>query len=337
MDLISLNLEAPRAQHRSELWDGHLTPVQIGLLTGSIPNLWRPAVLDSAIARLSGVLAGAKVEAPLRPLLPWIARRLVEFGEVCLLLDSELRWMPVEDFELAGSAAAKHYKSVSVQGPTKSLIYRNVSPDQIAHAVIRPEPAQPWRGQHWRNCGFVVRQLAAVDAALQQDAAAPRGTLLPTAAAESPDRLTQLLDGLRKLAGGLSTHPLLGRQGEQGGPSPQPVRLQTSDMDQLVKARESLSASLAEALGFSRVTLGLGSGGQVSRPDSLRAWISTSGAAWASILQSELERVLERPIVLDLEQSLSRLVPHGQRVSAAARLVAAGWSKEEAERLGGLR
>ena len=337
MDLISLNLEAPRAQHRSELWDGHLTPVQIGLLTGSIPNLWRPAVLDSAIARLSGVLAGAKVEAPLRPLLPWIARRLVEFGEVCLLLDSELRWMPVEDFELAGSAAAKHYKSVSVQGPTKSLIYRNVSPDQIAHAVIRPEPAQPWRGQHWRNCGFVVRQLAAVDQAIQQDASAPRGTLLPTVGAESPARLTKLLDALRRLAGGLSTHPLLGRQGEQNGPSPQPVRLQTNTLPDLLKAREDLSAALAESLGFSRVTLGIGSGGQVSRPDSLRAWMSTTCEGWAAILREELGRVLERPVELDLEMALSRLVPHGQRVSAAARLHAAGWSQADAERLGGLR
>ena len=184
--------------------------------------------------------------------------------------------------------------------------------------------------------GF-VRQLSRVDIAIAEEAAAPRGTLLPVAGAESPDRLTKLLDGLRSLKGGLSSHPLLGRQGEQNGPSPQPVRLQTADMAQLLQAREDLSAALAESLGFSRVTLGIGAGGQVSRPDSLRAWIATTCEGWAAILREELARVLERPVELDLDMALANLVPFGQKVSATARLHQAGWSQADAERLGGLR
>ena len=311
--------------------------VHQALLTGQIPHLWRPAVLDAGISRLSGVLSAASVEAPLRPFLPWISRKIVEFGEVVLLLDADLRWQAVEDYELQGSPVALRYKTLTVQGPTRSVVHRNISPEQVAHVVTRAEPAQSWRGRHWRNCGAAVRQLAAVDAAIHQDAAAPRGTLLPTVSAESPERLTKLLNGLRSLRGGLSSHPLLGRQGEQNGPSPQPVRLQTSDLNQLLKAREDLSAALAESLGFSRVTLGIGSGGQVSRPDSLRTWIATTCEGWASLLRTELGRVLERPVQLDLTTTLANLVPHGQKVSATARLHQAGWSQEDAESLGGLR
>ena len=50
-------------------------------------------------------------------------------------------------------------------------------------------------------------------------------------------------------------------------------------------------------------------------------------------LKNELERVLERPVVLSLEPVLAGLVPLGLRVGAAARLVAAGWTKPEAERI----
>ena len=340
MALILLGLNRigdPPPQRRSDVWAGHLTDVHRSLLTGEIPTLWRPAVLEATISRLSGVLSASKVEAGLRPLLPWISRRIVEYGEVLLLLDSDLRWQPVEDYELTGGASTRRYSSLTVQGPTRTQIYTGISRNQVAHCVLRPEPEQPWRGRRWTRCGAVVRQLSRVDIAIAEEAAAPRGTLLPTVGAESPDRLTKLLDGLRSLRGGLSSHPLLGRQGEQNGPSPQPVRLQTTEMAELLRAREDLSAALAESLGFSRVTLGLGSGGQVSRPDSLRAWMSTTCEGWAAILREELGRVLERPVELDLEMALSRLVPHGQRVSAAARLHTAGWSQADAERLGGLR
>ena len=145
-----------------------------------------------------------------------------------------------------------------------------------------------------------------------------------------------MISKLVKLAGGLSFHPLLGRQAESGGPSPRPIRLQTSDMAALLKARQDLSAALAEALGVSRVILGIGAGGQVARPDSLRSWIATTATAWANVLQSELKRVFERDVTLDLRPCLSRLAPHNQRVIAVGRLVQQGVALNDAERLVGL-
>ena len=172
-----------------------------------------------------------------------------------------------------------------------------------------------------------------MDQAIQQESGQPRGSLLPTVAAESPERVKKLLASLLRLRGGLSSYPLVGRQGESPGPNPSAIRLQTCSLPELLRAREDLSAALAESLGFSRVTLGLGTAGQVSRPDGIRTWIATTATAWTGILQSELERVLERPVVMDLEPVLAGLVPLGLRTGAAARLVSGGFTKEEALRI----
>ena len=185
--------------------------------------------------------------------------------------------------------------------------------------------------------GIAVSQLAALDAALQQDAAAPRGTLLPTTASETPERLRKLMGALMRLRGGLSSHPLLGRMGESNGPSPTPVRLQTSDLSQLRQAQETISGEFAESLGIPRSLLGIGSTGQTSRVDVLRGWIASTGNGWADTLRAEVERVMETPIRFSLEGTLARMVPFGQRIAAAVRLRKEGWSVEDAERLAGLR
>ena len=337
MALISLGLDkvqGPPLQVRSDQWSGLLSPLEQNILTGS-SGTWSPGVLAACVSRLSGVLSAGDVDPALLGLLPWIARQVVERGECVLLLDDALSLRPVSAYELTGSSSGRTYRTLTVNGPDRSQEYRNVSPSQVVHSVIRPVPNSPWRGQHWRQTGGIVAsQLrAAVDAAIEQEGKQPRGSLLPVVAAESPQRLTKLMGALMRLKGGLSSHPLLGRQGENPGPSPTPVRLQTNTLPELLRAREDLSAALAESLGFSRVTLGIGVGGQVSRPDGLRTWIATTATAWADTLKNELERVLERPVVLSLEPVLAGLVPLGLRVGAAARLVAAGWTKPEAERI----
>ena len=321
-------------QIRGEQWGGLLSPLEGAILTGGAYGTWSPGVLAACVSRLSGVLSAGDVDPALRGLLPWIARQVVEGGECVLLLDDNLVVRPVSAYELTGSSSGRTYRTLTINGPDRSQEYRNVSPSQVVHSVIRPVPNSPWRGQHWRQAsGTVASQLRAVDIAIQQESGQPRGSLLPVVAGESPERLRKLLKGLIRLRGGVASHPVLGRQGEGAGPAPAPLRLQTCSLPELLRAREDLSAALAESLGFSRVTLGLGTAGQVSRPDGIRTWIATTASAWAGILQSELERVLERQVLMDLEPTLAGLVPLGLRVGAAARLVSQGWSKSEAERL----
>ena len=341
MALIELGLSrhsGPPLSRRSAEWRDLLTSTEAAIITGQIPSSWKPGILGACTSRLSGVLAGARVDPRVRPLLPFIARQIVESGEVVLLLDNDLRLLPVNGFEMQGTAESRLYKSLTINGPSRTVEYRNVSREQVIHAVIRPISTMPWRGEHWRQTGFTVPQLWAVDRAIQQDAGAPRGTVLPVSDPNSPSRASELLQGFVNLKGGMALHPLEGRSyGESAGPPPRPLRLQSADLDQLKAARESLAADLAEALGFSRVTLGIGQGGQVSRPDGLRSWIASTASAWAATLRDEFERVYESPVEIDLEPVLSRLVPFGQRLTAAARLVDKGWSKDEAERLAGLR
>lgn len=341
MALTELRLSrhsGPSLSQRADEWHGLLTATEAAIVTRQIPGSWKPGILGACTSRLSGVLAGARVDPRVRHLLPFIARQIVESGEVVLLLDNDLRLLPVNGFELQGTAESRTYSSLTINGPSRTVEYRNVSREQVIHAVTRPIPTMPWRGEHWRQTGFTVTQLWAVDRAIQQDAGAARGTILPIADDGAPSRLKELLQGFLGLKGGVALHPLLGRSyGETAGPPPRPLRLQSSDLDMLKSARESLAADLAEALGFSRVTLGIGQGGQVSRPDGLRSWIASTASGWAAVLRDELERVYETPIELDLEPVLSRLVPFGQRLSSAARLVAQGWPRDEAERLVGLR
>ena len=343
MDLTLLNLRAPPPETRRSLldpWAGYLTAVEKSLATNQTQTTgsWRPAILSACISRLAGVLGACDHDPILTSLIPFISRKLVEDGEVLLLLDNELRLYPIEQYALQGTADRIIYESVTVQGPSRAQTYRNVSPRQIAHIVIRPSPARPWQGENWRwTGGVVVAQLLAADDAIRIEAGCPRGTVIPTTASHAPENLSRTAVALRALKGGLTFLPLLGRSGEQNGPRPGPLRLQSNKLDELVKTREDLSASLAESLGFSRVTLGMGSGGQVSRPDGLRTWVASTLTGWTGLLSDELKRVLEREVKIDLEPILSRLAPHSQRVASAARLKAQGFTSAEAAKLAGLK
>ena len=335
--ITALNLSQP-VEHRAAA-DPHQAMVDAALLgTGYGGGIWHPSVLSASVNRVTGIFAGADCDPVLAGLVPWISRQLVENGECVLFLDNSLRLRPVTGFDLQGSTDNRVYRTLTVSGPTRSHEYRDIRPEQVCHAVTRPCALQPWRGESWRvSAGIAVSQLAAIDAALHQDAAAPRGSLLPTVAAESPQRLTKLMGALMRLKGGLSSHPLLGRQGENPGPSPQPVRLQTSDLSQLRQAQETISGEFAESLGIPRSLLGIGSTGQTSRVDVLRGWIASTGNGWADTLRAEVERVMETPIRFSLEGTLARMVPFGQRIAAAVRLRKEGWSVEDSERLAGLR
>ena len=329
--MIQLNLSTPHREFRSaSSGDAVIESILSG---GGYASPSVPGVLGACISRLSGVLSSGDVDPVLHGLLPTIARQIVEDGEVILFFGPDLKLEPVSSYDMTGTSENRIY-TVDIAGPSRTMTYRNIGRNQVVHGIVRPQRHQSWRGEPWRQSGgALVSQLDAADKAIREEAGQPRGSLLPTTAGESPPRVKKLLSSLLRLRGGLSSYPLLGRQGESPGPSPQPIRLQTCSLPELLRAREDLSGSLSESLGFSKVILGMGVGGQVSRPDALRSWIATSATAWAGILQNELERVLERPVVLSLEPVLAGLVPLGLRSGAAARLVAAGWTKPEAEKL----
>ena len=336
--MIRLNLSQP-VEHRAAA-DPHQAMVDAALTgtgyTGT--GVWRPSVLSACTNRVNGIFSSADCDPVLAGLIPWLSRKLVEDGECVLFLDDNLRLRPVTGYDLQGSTDNRVYRLLTVSGPTRSHEYKDIRPNQVVHAITRPSSLQPWRGESWRvSGGYAVQQLRALDCSLQQDAAAPRGTLLPTTASETPERLRKLMGALMRLRGGLSSHPLLGRMGESNGPSPTPVRLQTSDLSQLRQAQETISGEFAESLGIPRSLIGIGSTGQTSRVDVLRAWIASTGNGWMGAVQSEAERVLEKEVRFSLEGTLARIVPFGQRIGAAVRLRKEGWSVEDAERLVGLR
>ena len=143
----------------------------LGLSGGSSlhSSAWRPAVLDACSRRTAGVLASMEYDSAFRGLWPWIASRAIECGEVVLYLDNDLRLREVIDYELEGTASMLRYQSVTLEGPTRSEIYRSVEASQVIHAVLRPCRTMPWRGEKWRECGHVVPQLCAVDIAIELD------------------------------------------------------------------------------------------------------------------------------------------------------------------------
>ena len=329
--MISLNLSTPHREVRSASPGDAVIEAVLG--GGGYSGTSVPGVLGACTSRLSGVLSSGDVDPILHGLLPTIARQIVEDGEVILFFGPDLKLEAVSSYDMVGSSENRIY-TIDVAGPSRTLTYRNIGQEQVVHGIVRPQRHQSWKGEPWRQSGgALVSQLAAVDQAIKEEAGQPRGSLLPTVSAEAPQRLAKLMGALMRLKGGLSSHPLLGRQGESPGPSPQPVRLQTNSLGELLKAREELSSALCESLGIPRVLVGFGAGGQVSRPDALRSWLSTTASGWAAIIREELGRVMERPIVLDLEPAMTRLVPIGLRAATAARLVSQGWTKSEAARI----
>ena len=342
MALIQLGLSRGHPpEHRSST--DPLVAALLGLSAtsfsvGSRP--WTPAIVEACTLRLGGVLSASDTDPLLRPHLLWLARSLVERGEVVMLLEvsptGQVELLPVQGYELQGSVDRRRYHQVTVNGPSLTSEFDGVSRQQVIHAILRPSVETPWVGQHWRQVGTVVDQLAACDRAIIQDTISPRGTLLPVEADEGPAHLSEIVRNLMGLKGGIAMHPLLGRNfGERPGPPPKPLRLAPNTLQELLKARLELSASLAESLGFPAPVMSLGATGQIARPDALRSWIGTIVKGWVNVIRAEFARVLERDVAIDLSPALSGLVPVNQRLAAVSRLIKEGFDKVEAMRLGG--
>ena len=134
----------PSLSRRAAEFPGLITATEAAILTGQIPSSWKPGIIGACTNRLAGVLAGARIDPRLRPLIPWIARQIVETGEAVVLLDNSLQLRPVSGYELRGTGENLSYESLTITGPSRSVEYRNVSRAQVVHAVIRPIPTMPW-------------------------------------------------------------------------------------------------------------------------------------------------------------------------------------------------
>ena len=185
--MIQLNLDIPRRETRSATpGDAVIESILSG---GGYASPSVPAVLSACVSRLSGVLASADIDVALVGILPAIARQIIWTGEIVLFLNPDLRLEIVTSYDMAGSAENRVY-TIDINGPSRSLTYKNVGQDQICHSIIRPSPMAPWRGEGWKqSAGIVAVQLERqwIKPSIEQEGRQPRGSASAcNVASESP-------------------------------------------------------------------------------------------------------------------------------------------------------
>ena len=127
-----------------------------------------------------------------------IGRRLITAGEIAFRIevhDGVLSLIPAADFDVWGSpeAASWTYR-VHEQGPSEQRVSHRLAAASVVHCRYSFDPARPWKGLGPLDHAALAGRLAAATAgALADEAAGPRGSLLPLPQTDGKDASLNLL------------------------------------------------------------------------------------------------------------------------------------------------
>ena len=339
-DLIQLGLKTPRLQTRRDELSGWLTPAQVGIVSGQpVGTLRRPGVIAACTLRLASVLAITPPPAIAR-WVPWLSARLVDRGEACFLLRiarGRPVFLPADIIAIRGRLDALTY-DLQVPGADRVIVVERVAQEAVAHLILHPDSARPWRGRPWASVagpeGVALSQLLS---RFREETLGPTGRVLARVAGASGgavDWYEQTSERLARMRGGIA---MLGDnlQSPASGP-PALLRVGVDIPSSALTAFEKLSGGVAQSLGIPPQLVGVTATGSTARRDMLATWIRGVVAGWVSAWALELGRVLEAPVSWDLTKAVQTDTLPG-RIRGAATLRKAGWSAEESLRLAGLQ
>ena len=153
VSVIQLRLQAPAPQNRSavDLAAQWLPPVTRDIHTmGRAPGRV-PGIVSACATRLSAALLAGGGPPEAVHLTPWAAWRLMSHGEALLVVRVRRGrpiLLPANLVSMMGNFEDPVY-SVEVPGPDRSLALNNLTRESVAHLILTPDPARPWRGQSW--------------------------------------------------------------------------------------------------------------------------------------------------------------------------------------------
>ncbi len=318
--------------------------------TGGEPaSMYALAALEAAAGIVGRSFAVASVQSAsglvteaLPPsLLALIGRSLIRRGQLVCSIETtggRLALLPAASWDVQGGPDPRSWQyRLELGGPSGSVTRRNPG-EGVIDLRYSCDPAQPWRGlgplQVARLDGRLGSELAA---ALGDEAAGPRGSLLPVPGEGGDGELDELradIAGLHGKAALLETTS--GGWGEGKGAAPQqdwtPKRLGPNPSAALVQLRRDVETSVVAACGvpLELLTPAAGTGGR----ESYRRFLFSTVAALGRIVADELTRKLETPVSLDWGEL--RAADISGRARAYQSLVGANMDASKAERLAGL-
>ena len=130
--------------------------------------------------------APAHVAAALTPsVLGMIGRALIRRGEIVLHIsvspDGALVLCPSQTYDVSGDPDPSSWQyQVTLGGPSRTITHNHVPAAGVIHIRTGIDPERPWRGVGPMQAATLAGGLlAALQGALRDESASPRGSLLP--------------------------------------------------------------------------------------------------------------------------------------------------------------
>ncbi len=311
-----------RIEHRSSyesLIVGAMEDQAVGL------GVLRPLVLGAvevAAGAYARGFASAEVGGPtgislaVTPItLSSIARGLIRRGESRHLLDVDragrLALREVASWNVEGGPDPSTWRyRVSVAGPS-STSTRTVPAAGVVHCRYSTDPSRPWAGRSALSWAAETGRLAAaLERALGDEAAGPRGHLIPVPVdggdGGDDDPLAELKRDIRGLAGKAALVETTSAGWSEGrAASPRrdwdPVRLGANPPQSLIELRTAVETTVLGLLGVPPV-LAMSQGDGTSQRESYRRWLHGSVEPLGRIVEAELSEKLEADVTLSFRR-----------------------------------
>ena len=279
--------------------------------------------------------------------LAMVGRGFARRGESVFLIEvsrGRAMLLPVADYHILGAGVRESdwRYTVTINGPARTEVLRNVSPDRVFHPR-RADPVAPWAGisplQSARDSG---KLLASIEQRLMQEVSgSPVGSIVPVPAgadAEDDERFDEARSALMGLKGGLAmpeTHASGLGEGRAAAPARdwQPTRLGPNPPATMVQLREAVYRAALTAYGINPGLTEKGDG--TAAREALRQ-LAIALKSIAATIAREAVRKLDAPPGFRLDMSGVRAWDVQGQARSVKALTDAGMPLSQATTLAGL-
>ena len=203
---------------KPEQRDSSFTDALVSLIVqqSSGATLARPSATGALEANASIVarcFSSADVDAPdqfrqaLGPgVLSMIGRSLIRQGEILFAVevsDGRVVLLPAASWDVAGGANPESWLyRLTLGGPSRTSTHDSINASEMIHIRLQADPEQPWKGiSPLASAAIAGRLSAETMQALSDEAAGPRGQLLPIPTDGNDATVTALRADLKRLRG----------------------------------------------------------------------------------------------------------------------------------------
>ena len=329
------------------------TLIQTIVEQASGATLAKPAAtgaLEASASIVARCFAAADVAGPdqfvaaLGPsTLSMIGRSLIRQGEILFAIEvrgGRVVLIPAASWDIHGDVdpASWNYR-LTLGGPSRLVTLEPVPSSGMIHVRLQSDPEQPWRGVSPLASAAIAGRLSAETMqALADEAAGPRGMLLPTPVDGADPTIATLKSDIRSLRGKIalveSTSAGWASDGTQTRPKGdwEARRLGASPGAALVQQAELASREVYAACGVPYSLVGESEG--TGQREGFRRLMHATITPLAKIVSEELSEKFETPISLSFDGLFAADL--AGRARAFQSLVGGGMDVAKAAALAGL-